>query len=1096
VIGRAGTDRLDRRYSAPVPGSTDRTPLSPLLAASLSTAIAAAAVHAQSIPTDPASADAPAPQADRSSRARPIDGRSLGGFLLPIKPIEARSSFAATRGWRWKVDDTQRLLLEGDVRIAIGGYAFDARRAAVWINRVPVGAGAVTQIAAWIEAAEEPARRTGLGASGRDILVTASTTGPIELSLVLTEDGRPDRAAVSVSGSRRAQEEAAASRRTALAAAESRLARHLRELAARTARGEQPLLVQPSVDAQATHAAPPRPQPGGPIVSAPDPSAAMAARPETVRVERARPVSIFEPKGTVSFSADEVAVEERANRITARGLVQVEYAAASDGSERTLQLMADSGVIFLAEGATAALREGGRALQASDITGIYLEGAVQASDGEYSIRASRIYYDLAANRAVIADAVLRTYDRRRGDMPVSVRAEELRQVAADEWTATRATVSTSEFFTPHLAIGVDRVTVTMEPPSAGGGVFVNAEGAGLEAGGARILPLPGYEGRVDRIPVRSLGVGFDEERGVEVETRWDLAALLGDAPTPGLDAALLVDGFSDRGAAVGAEFSLSESYGDGAFLLYGLADSGGDDRTSSGRTVEQEQAFRGIVDGAWRMAIDETLDLRTQFAYISDETFVTSWRDADFQQRREYESSVELVRTNANTWSAIRAKHDLNDFISNSYLLASRGYTVDKLPELAIERFGDEPAQGWTWSQEWSAAAVALRPTTGTPALLGVPTGAWGGAIADDAAIDAAYRDAGYTDGTVGRLHTRHEISVPLASDWVTVAPFVRGAATGYLSDELEAYTPGVDSVRLEAGGGVRASMRFMSRDDRVQSRLLDLNRIRHIVEPYLTVWSGWDSVDAGALPIYDQSIEGSTEGSAVNIGLRQTLQTQRGGAGAWRSVDWLKLDLGLVASDEADELAAKPVDPLDPLSSLRWTQSPLPAFRSFKPELSQWGSHFYGASTWQLSDALTFGGTVNYLLEDSEFVTDEGSALPNLARGSLGVEMRHSPVVSTYAEYRYLAPTDTELLQTGVLYAVGPRYMLSASPQYDLDAGEFRAVSGGLNRTFPDFDLNLSGGYDLIEDRAFVSMSLSIPAGSGRARVDQAYGSSYGGRR
>jgi len=1069
-----------------VPGAFDRPPLAPLLAASLSTAIVAA--------QDAAPQNAPeAAQRSRSTESRAIDGASLGGFLLPIKPIDARSRFAATRGWRWKADDTQRLLLEGDVRISIGGYSFNAQRAVLWINRVPVGSGAVTQIAAWIEAAEEPSRRTGLGASGRDILVTASTTGSTELSLVLPEDGPPDRAALSVAGDRRLQSEAAAARRTAVTKAEARLARHLRELAAATARGEQRLLVQPSID-QPTLPDEPAPTPGG-SVRKPE-AERTAALPSEIGLERARPVAIFEPNGTISFSADRIAIDEKSSRIAVQGLVQVEYRSVTDGVDRALQLAAEHGVIFLADGAIASLRDGSRTLGASDVTGIYLEGAVQANDGEYALRASRVYYDLARNRAVIADAVLRTYDRRRNDMPVYVRAEELRQVAADEWTAARATVSTSEFFTPHLAIGVDRVTVTKEPPAAGGGVYVDADGAGLEAGGRRILPLPGYEGRVDRIPVRSLAVGFDEERGTEIETRWDLAALLGEKPTPGFDSSLLVDGFTERGAGVGAEFTLSDSFGDGSFVLYGLADSGGDDRTSSGVTVAQEEAFRGIVDGAWRRSIDETLDLRTQFSYISDETFVTSWRDIDFQQRREYESSVELVKTSANTWSALRVRQHLNDFISNSYLLASRGYTVDKLPEAVIERFGDEPLEGWTWSQQWSASSIALQPTTGTPALLGVPIGAWGGAIAENQDIDAAFAGAGYSDGSVGRVHTQHELALPLASDWVTVAPFVRGAATGYLSDELEAYSPGVDTVRLQAGGGVRASMRFMSLDNGVQSRLLDLNRIRHILEPYATVWYGWDSNDPGALPIYDQAIEGATEGTALQLGLKQTLQTQRGGAGAWRSVDWLKLDLGLVVSDEADELEPGPVDPLDPLSSLRWTQSPIPAFYSFKPELSQWGSHAYGSSSWQLSDALTVGGTVNYLLEDSVFVTDDGSPLPNLARGSLGVEMRHNPVVSTYAEYRYLAPTDTELLQTGVLYSVGPRYLLSASPQYDLDAGEFRAVSGGLNRTFPDFDLNMNGGYDLIEDRAYFSLSMTIPAGAGRARVTDSYGSAYGGRR
>ena len=113
----------------------------------------------------------------------------------------------------------------------------------------------------------------------------------------------------------------------------------------------------------------------------------------------------------------------------------------------------------------------------------------------------------------------------------------------------------------------------------------------------------------------------------------------------------------------------------------------------------------------------------------------------------------------------------------------------------------------------------------------------------------------------------------------------------------------------------------------------------------------------------------------------------------------------------------------------------------------------------------------------------------------SLGVEMRHNPVASTYVEYRYLAPTSSELLQAGFLYRAGKRYLLAFSPQYDLEAGDFRAVSGSITRTFPDFDLNANAGYDLIEDNTFVGLSLSIPAGSRSSRQNfGAYTPSMGG--
>ena len=1004
---------------------------------------------------------------------RAITGASLGGFVLPMRPVESGLSMSATRGWRWKSDDTQRLLLEGDVRVSLGGYAFSAKRALVWINRLPTAGGFVTQAAVWFEEADEPSRRAGLGASGRDLLVTGSFLGQTTLSLALSEEGAPPRSAFRTAG-------------------EERLARHLIGLAAgvsgpaagvsgpptggRTL-GTRPVLDTPIVRPERA------PQPGDPIAA----SVAEADTdllPATIALPApgAGGIPIFRPEGTVRFSADLLTVDEKADRIAVQGMVELEYE--SDAEDRRLELSAERGVIFLAPGALASLREGARSLDASLVEGIYLEGAVEATDGDYSMRGAQVYYDLAANRAAVVDAVLRTYDRRRGDLPIYVRAAELRQVAADEWRSEQATVSTSAFFTPHLSIGVERVTVTREPDDASagraGGVFVRAEGAGLDASGTRILPLPGYEGFVDQVPIRSVSAGYLQNRGGEIGTEWDLLALAGAEPVDGLDAQLAVDAYTERGVGVGTRFELSQSLGEGVIDLYGLYDTGGDDRTSSGLYVPVDAGGRGAVDAAWQTALSANDTLQAQFAYLSDETFASSWRQRDFSNRREYETSLYLNGVRDNTALSVLLKRDLNDFLSNSYLLASRGYSVDKLPEVSYRRYGDQPLDGVTWTQQWSAAAMALRPTTGTPASLGVPVGAWGGAIGAGQSIEQAYLDAGYRDDLVSRLDTRHEFSVPLSSEWATVTPFVYGQATGYIGDEFASYTANADNLRLQGGGGVRASMRIVRTDDAVRSRLLDLNRMRHIVEPYGVLWAGYDSNDDGAIPIYDQEFEGTTGGSAVNLGLRNTLQTQRGGPGAWQSVDWLRLDAGVVLSDAGSDFTPAPLDPMNPAASLRWAQSPIPAFFSFRPELSQWGSHAYGMMTWQLSDSLTVGGTMTYLFDDRDFVTDEGAFLDNLARGSLGIEMRHSPVASTFVEYRYIAPTETELLQAGFLYRAGRRYLVAFSPQYDVSAGEMRAVSGAITRTFPDFDLSGRVGYDLIEDRTFFGLSLSMPPGSG----------------
>ncbi|MGA1723980.1 MAG: hypothetical protein ACO4B6_08560, partial [Ilumatobacteraceae bacterium] len=163
----------------------------------------------------------------------------------------------------------------------------------------------------------------------------------------------------------------------------------------------------------------------------------------------------------------------------------------------------------------------------SSVKGIYLEGGVVATDGEITLRAEKIYYDLPNNQALSIDAVLRTYVRLRETLPVYARAEEMRQVAANQWKASEAIVSTSEFFTPHLSLGMKEFTVTERPD----GVFVEGEHATVRAGGVPLFYWPGFSGRPERIPLRSARVGYENDRGVEIETRWGLMSLLGrEAP--------------------------------------------------------------------------------------------------------------------------------------------------------------------------------------------------------------------------------------------------------------------------------------------------------------------------------------------------------------------------------------------------------------------------------------------------------------------------------------------------------------------------------------------------------------------------------------
>ncbi|MGA0873569.1 MAG: hypothetical protein ACO3SJ_11890, partial [Phycisphaerales bacterium] len=132
-----------------------------------------------------------------------ISGQALGGFVLPVTPLEHELSIRGHRAWAWSVDDTQRLVVEGEVAIEFGSYRFRADEAVVWINRLPSAQGEITQFAIYFDEVREPTQRAGLTAGGRDLLVTGSAIGPVTLGTANLDRAAAPRSPVLVAAARR-----------------------------------------------------------------------------------------------------------------------------------------------------------------------------------------------------------------------------------------------------------------------------------------------------------------------------------------------------------------------------------------------------------------------------------------------------------------------------------------------------------------------------------------------------------------------------------------------------------------------------------------------------------------------------------------------------------------------------------------------------------------------------------------------------------------------------------------------------------------------------------------------------------------------------
>ena len=1018
-------------------------------------------------------------QQPADNRTRTISGDQLGGFVLPILPIESEIILVAQRARSWRIGDTTRMLLEGDVQIDVGGYAFSASDALVWIDRIPSELGLVNQLAVYFPEVEEPTRRAGLGVTGKDVLVVGSALGKVSLTTADHAEGPPPISELLRSG-------------------EKRLAVYLRQITGDPPRlGKRPRAYTPP--------APPLPIPvpgGSPLI--PDPEAeALAKLPKKIPLptEIIESVPIFQPEGLVSFTANNIDIIEESDTIVADGRFLIDYnPMGSNDSFSPLQMSANGGVIFLEEGSVAAMRGGESQVSIESVRGIYLEQDVTATDGKYAVRAQAIYYDTRTNQALLVDAVLRTYNRSRSDKPVYARAKEMRQLSSDEWEADKAMVSTSSFFVPQLSIGLDRVKITKQPGAGndggngggsgaggpmgvggGGATLIEGENLTIRAGGVPFFYWPVFSGEIDALPFKSMRIGYDKEFGTEIETTWNLYSLLGIKAPPKTKADLLLDGFTKRGPAVGVDFGTVGSDYTAGLKAYGLFDSGGTDITSAGVSVPISQSLRGEVEGFFTKALSNNLTFRADIAWMSDPTWSSAWRISDFDSRLEYMTGASLEYRSRNTQLELAANYSLIPFVANNYKMASRPYYVDKAPELVYRRYADDLFNNaLSYSSNYSATYMRINVTNGTPNDLGVPKAAFAMVDPNRRVSDVYYGEAGYNNDFVTRLNTRQEVSMPLNYGATNVVPYLTGNVTGYIAERFGSYNPDAKHIRFFGSFGLKTNTTFIEAFNDVRSSLLDLDRMRSVTRPYMHLWAGADSLNQEGLPVFDQEIEAISAGTAVRAGIRQTFQTKRGGGSRRKSVDWIDLDVGAQLNDSTDVFTAA-----DARTPWNYAQSPTPLWVDWRPELSQWGSHLYGNINWELSDTFSIGGSTTYLVDTVTGVEIQSNGIQNiknydgLMTGSIGFEVQHSPAMTTYLEYRYIQPGETELIQGGVAYELGKRYTIGITPQYDLKANDLRSISGVLTRTFSDFDLSVQGGFDVIRDEPTFSVRFSLPPGN-----------------
>ncbi len=964
-----------------------------------------------------------------------ITGEGFGPVQLPaVEQAQAGGlkslEMAGQRAWAWSeaslapdVAATSRVVLEGDVRLTLGTLELRAGRLHAWVQPLPGGG---QQFYLLLEDALMPTGAPGSGIAGPIVPIEGYLepgAGPgsgVDLSSIVMERTPP--AGGSATG-------------RAVAMAEALFTDRLREIVG---------IALPEVTGEAL-------------------AAEDAALRDVMQLARERlgAMDVREPilpvRGRVSFSAagiEQVRLGDGTDgsppyAVVLRGPVAILF---DDGvGGRRAQLTAQDAVLFHKADLVGAPR-----LDAGDVMGVYLEGEVVADIerdrggraggvDRYRVRSPRVYYDLSADKALLLDAVFRA-EPAGAPVPIYIRAGEIRQRSLKEVTATGARLTTTGFFRPHLALGASTLTLRSRDAADGGTRMVaDARHITVRAAGVPFFYWPIYVGDPSRIPLRNIAYENSDRHGDVVRTEWDGFALTGiDAPA-GVDLDLLIDGYFQRGIALGANLGWQDRLGGaGSLEVYNLFNDTGRDLLPTGARIDRDGENRTLAMLEHIGAIDENWTLRAEASWFGDENVVGAFFPQIANSRREPSTGASVQYVGEDSMLLLGANVQTNDFLVSDYQLRSRGYATERLPELRYARPGDDLLSDsnpglLTYRSDSRVGQLKLSFTEPTAADLGfVNTRRAQAALGIDPNQSPGdrLRAEGYDEDSIFRFDTQHELSAQFEAGVVRVQPFATGRLTGYDTDfdDYSAVT-GEDADALVASGavGTRFSTQLTRVYDDVDVPTLDLDRVRHIIEPNATVWYGDSTVAQGAVPVYDENVESFARGPAIRFGVDQTFQTMRGSMGTYESVDVLKLGTHLVFAGE---------DRLD--------EDRTPRFFDAYPERSQFGDSFDLEAAWRPTDVLGITGQFIYDLEANR-----------AAEGVVGFEIEQWPDMRLFTELRRLGYSEDTYINAGVDYKLGDRYTLGAVGVYNEKVGQFQSTTLRIGREMPHLILTARISYD-----------------------------------
>lgn len=726
------------------------------------------------------------------------------------------------------------------------------------------------------------------------------------------------------------------------------------------------------------------------------------------------------------------------------------------GRDDLLELRAQRGVVFYSLDANDAVVTETSTL-ARHISGVYLEGDVVFQAGYNEITAERLYYDIAANRALILDGVMRMC-LPDINLPLYLRADRIRQLSSDHFTAENIKLSNDEFYTPGTWLGAGSAEIKASR-SSGGSKRLNytLDNVTVNIGDVPVFWWPKAAGSTasSESPLREVHTSYSSDYGISIETKWDIAWLFGTKKLDNVDASLRIDEFTKRGPAVGIEADYLDRKGGNYFgnlKTYMVNDDGVDDlgRLDSRNDVTPIRPLRGRARWQHRQYLPLDWLANIEISYQSDPDFLESWEEREFDTDKEQETAL-YFKQQRNNWAFdFLGKWHLNDF----------DYTLTELPTAGFHVAGQDIFSLFTYHHDGYISH--LRELAGDRDVPGF------GQKYEPSILPGQLNNDSYAFAV-----SRHELSLPIHFDQWHLMPTVIGT---YVQDDAAG-----DKSFVHGAGGFRAATQFWHVDNTVKSRIWNLHRLRHIIIPECSLFFfDSDQGDDESESLFGANTPGSTVSDrdapdrVFNIGLRQRFQTMRGPKGNRHSVDFFRINTQVtLVNNDVDGVhvpnrfffsSPEPQFDRAPIINADFANLGLARREQINQTLND---HASADWAWLISDTTAVTGMFNYNMHDG-----------TISQAETGIAVQRSPRTSYYLSDRLTRDcdpfehADSHILTAAASYRINRKYIVGIAHQYDISRTEASYLQAVLVRKFRHWYGAFSFSYDDTRDRISFQVS------------------------